>query len=99
MGRRLSMSAFTSRMHRSWSGVSSKGKDASSFRCQGVSGEKAKPCWEARLAYRAARSTASFLAAARAFWTFCCHSPPPNLLRAGAASSRSEPMYFCIRSS
>ena len=37
------MSAFTSRIARSWSGVSTKGKACSNSACQGVSGEKAWP--------------------------------------------------------
>ena len=41
MGREVSMSDFTSWIAFCWSGVSSKGKEVSNSRCQGVSGPKA----------------------------------------------------------
>ena len=43
IGTGASMSAFTSTIAFSWSGVSSKAKDCSISACQGVSGPKAWP--------------------------------------------------------
>ena len=68
MGLALRMSAFTSAMAASWSGVSRYGNASSISICAGVSGPNAYPCALARRAYTSTKSNASFLVAALAFF-------------------------------
>ncbi len=86
MGCSASMSALTSATARSWSGVSSYGKAASSSCCQGVSGPKAWPRALARAPYSSSSSRARSVTArlTRAFVR--SHSPPPRRLRTGWSS-------------
>ena len=81
MGR--SISAFTSSMVVSWSGVSTNGKASSSSRCHGVSGEKANPGAAMRAEYSLTRSTASSRTALRALPLVAAQSEPPILESAG----------------
>ena len=77
------MSAFTSPMALSWSGVSSKGNDASNSCCHGVSAAKARPSACTRLWYSTTSSWAISATAARTLALLFCHSPPPSRLRLG----------------
>ena len=72
-----SMSAFTSLIVESWSGVSIYANESSSSRCHGVSGEKAKPGEEVRAAYKRISSPAIWRTALRARPLAFCHSPLP----------------------
>ncbi len=78
IGRAVSMSAFTSSIARSWSRVSSYGKEASSSCCHGVSGANGWPSAAARAAYRRRRSSASTATARRTRAVVRAHSPPPR---------------------
>ena len=71
------MSRLTSAIARSWSSVSTKGKDDSISSCHGVSGPKACPSTARRRRYSSTSSAATSPAAARARARVRCQSAPP----------------------
>ena len=85
-----SISCFTSSMVESWSGVSIYENASSSSRCQGVSGENAKPGALVRAAYSRMSSPAIALTALRARPLAFCHSPLPIRCTVGD----SPPIYL-----
>ena len=83
------MSALTSLMVVSWSGVSMYGNASSSSRCHGVSGPKAWPREAIRAEYSRISSPAISLTALRALDLVFAQSAPPILHSAGV----SPPTY------
>ena len=77
------MSALTSSMAPSWSGVSWNGKASSSSRCQTVSGPKAWPLVAMRAEYSRISSAAICLTALRALPLVFFQSAPPSFDSAG----------------
>ena len=71
------MSAFTSSITRSWSGVSSCGKASSSSACHGVSGPNACPGTDIRTVYRRTSSPAMSRTARLTFAVALVQSEPP----------------------
>ena len=82
------MSALTSAAARSWSSVSSYGKDASISDCHGVSGANAWPRASAREAYSASSSSARSSTALRTRCLVRSHSVPPSLRQGRALAAR-----------
>ena len=89
------MSALTSSMAPSWSGVSTYGKASSSSRCQGVSALNAWPADAIRAEYRRISSEAICLTALRARPFVFAQSAPPSRCRVGV----SPPTYLVTWSS
>ena len=89
------MSAFTSAMVVSWSGVSAYGKASSSSRCHGVSGPKVWPGAAIRAEYSLIRSAAISLTAFLARCLVFAQSAPPSRCSVGA----SPPTYLVTWSS
>ena len=79
------MSALTSSMVVSWSGVSTNGNASSSSRCHGVSGPNACPLLAIRAEYSFTSSTAMSRTARRALPFAADQSLPPILLSVGAS--------------
>ncbi len=79
------MSAFTSTMAASWSGVSWYGNASSNSRCHGVSPSNAWPSLCSRFWYSTTSSCAISTTAARTRALVRCHPSPPSRLSDGAS--------------